>query len=86
VTADFVYMRLHGSSELYRSRYSDDELDRWAARVDAWRRGTQVTDARVISPQAPRVLKARDVYCYFDNTDKLQAPKDAVRLIERLAG
>jgi uncharacterized protein YecE (DUF72 family) len=24
------------------------------------------------------------VYCYFDNTDKLQAPIDAKRLIERL--
>ncbi len=33
VTADFVYLRLHGSEELYASGYRDEALDRWAARV-----------------------------------------------------
>ena len=37
VTADFVYVRLHGSRELYASGYTDEELDAWAGRVDAWR-------------------------------------------------
>ena len=37
VTADFVYVRLHGSRELYASGYTDDELDVWARRVGAWR-------------------------------------------------
>jgi uncharacterized protein YecE (DUF72 family) len=32
-TADFAYLRLHGSTQLYASRYSDAELDTWAARV-----------------------------------------------------
>jgi uncharacterized protein YecE (DUF72 family) len=32
----FVYVRLHGSKELYLSRYSDDELAAWAARVHGW--------------------------------------------------
>ncbi len=39
VTADFVYVRLHGSQELYVSGYTDDELDAWAKRVKRWRRG-----------------------------------------------
>jgi uncharacterized protein YecE (DUF72 family) len=38
VTADFVYVRLHGSRQLYASGYTDEELDAWAAKADAWRR------------------------------------------------
>ncbi len=38
VTADFVYLRLHGSSATYRSRYSARQLAAWAARIGAWRR------------------------------------------------
>jgi uncharacterized protein YecE (DUF72 family) len=37
VTADFVYVRLHGSRELYASGYTDAELDEWARRIHAWR-------------------------------------------------
>ncbi|MDP9443692.1 MAG: DUF72 domain-containing protein [Actinomycetota bacterium] len=36
VTADFVYVRLHGSRELYVSGYTDAELDAWADRVRRW--------------------------------------------------
>jgi uncharacterized protein YecE (DUF72 family) len=39
VTADFVYVRLHGSQELYVSGYTDAELDGWAKRVKQWRKG-----------------------------------------------
>lgn len=33
VTADFAYVRFHGSSAMYGSCYSDDELDQWAKRI-----------------------------------------------------
>ena len=36
VTADFVYVRLHGSQQLYVSGYTDAELDVWARKVSAW--------------------------------------------------
>lgn len=36
VTSEVVYVRLHGSTELYVSRYTDDELDRWAERCRDW--------------------------------------------------
>lgn len=39
VTADFVYVRLHGSRELYASGYTDAELDDWARKVSGWRAG-----------------------------------------------
>jgi uncharacterized protein YecE (DUF72 family) len=71
ITADFVYMRLHGDKELYKSGYSDRALDRWAERIKVWHR--------------PRSSKPRDVYCYFDNTDvKLRAPVDAQALMRKL--
>ena len=69
VTADFVYVRLHGSEVLYASGYRDDELDVWAGKIAAWR-GT----ARA----------RRDVYVYFDNDAKVHAPFDAARLRERV--
>lgn len=33
VTADFIYIRMHGGSSLYRSNYPLTELKRWAARI-----------------------------------------------------
>ncbi|WP_372453603.1 DUF72 domain-containing protein [Pseudonocardia abyssalis] len=37
VTADSVYVRLHGRDELYAGGYTPDALDAWATRVSAWR-------------------------------------------------
>lgn len=84
VTADFVYMRLHGSTELYNSRYTTQELERWARFIDAWRNGTEPADARLICPTRARERSARDVYCYFDNTDKRHAPENAKELMRLL--
>jgi uncharacterized protein YecE (DUF72 family) len=84
VTADFVYIRLHGATELYQSRYTSEQLDRWADCIRTWVQGGQPADARLISPAAPPKRAARDVYCYFDNTDKLHAPDNARELMEKL--
>jgi uncharacterized protein YecE (DUF72 family) len=35
-TAGFAYLRLHGSTALYASRYSDAELGDWARRIAGW--------------------------------------------------
>lgn len=84
LTADFVYLRLHGDKELYASGYSDEALDRWAARIDTWAAGRQVDDARLASPVAAARRIRRDVFCYFDNDVKVHAPFDAARLGTRL--
>lgn len=85
VTADFIYIRLHGDKELYRSGYSDRALSRWAQRIRDWRNGAEPTDARKISAAGPPSRQPRDVYCYFDNTDvKLRAPIDARSLMRKL--
>ncbi len=36
VTADFVYVRFHGGTELYGSNYSDKELSNWAQKIKKW--------------------------------------------------
>jgi uncharacterized protein YecE (DUF72 family) len=84
LTADFVYMRLHGDEQLYVSGYTDAALDRWAARIRAWSAGSQVRDAELISKKPPKRRASRDVYCYFDNDAKVKAPFDAMKLAEKL--
>jgi uncharacterized protein YecE (DUF72 family) len=85
VTADFLYLRLHGDKELYRSGYSDRALERWGKRIAAWHRGSEPADARHISPNHPLESRPRDVFCFFDNTDvKLRAPVDAQALMRKL--
>jgi uncharacterized protein YecE (DUF72 family) len=62
VTADLVYVRLHGDTELYRSGYSQSSLQGWAARARAWAdEGLDVhvyfdNDARGHAPHDARTL------------------------------
>ncbi len=84
VTADFMYLRLHGAEELYASGYTEEALDRWAERIRAWTGGTQPADAKLISDKAAPKRASRDLFCYFDNDIKVRAPLDARRLIEKL--
>jgi uncharacterized protein YecE (DUF72 family) len=39
-TADFVYVRFHGSSSMYGGCYTDDELTEWARRITEAAQGT----------------------------------------------
>jgi uncharacterized protein YecE (DUF72 family) len=91
VTADFVYLRLHGDKQIYQSGYTPRTLGAWADRIQAWSRGEEPVrlppDAvRVSAAPADLAPEGRDVFCYFDNTDvKLRAPKDAQRLMHALS-
>lgn len=86
VTADFIYMRLHGSETLYGGAYADAALDRWAQRIKTWSSGSEPRDAQRIAAKSPKSKTTRDVFCYLDNDKKVQAPFDAARLISRLHG
>jgi uncharacterized protein YecE (DUF72 family) len=81
-TADFVYVRLHGSQQLYTSGYGAKALDAWAGRIRAWAGGREVKGYHV-GPPAQR--RKRDVYLYFDNDAKVRAPFDARALMEKLS-
>ena len=85
VTADFIYMRLHGAEELYASGYTEAALDRWADRIRLWSVGSEPADAERIAPLKPPAAKSRDVFCYFDNDIKVKAPFDARKLLRRLS-
>jgi uncharacterized protein YecE (DUF72 family) len=68
VTADLVYVRLHGDQELYVSGYTDQGIDWWARRVSDWAETSGVSE----------------VHVYFDNDGHAHAPYDARRLAGRL--
>jgi uncharacterized protein YecE (DUF72 family) len=84
VTSDFVYVRLHGDEKLYESGYTEAALDRWAARIRAWRDGRKPPSERLLA-RPPR-LERRDVYVYFDNDIKVHAPFDAMHLQAKVEG
>ena len=92
VTADFVYVRLHGEKQLYVSGYDCTALDRWAERIAAWRDGREPRDAVLAAPgTAPPRRPSRDVYVYFDNdaegarSVRRDEPRCAPRTVEVLA-
>jgi uncharacterized protein YecE (DUF72 family) len=84
ITADFVYIRLHGDEELYASGYSDEALDRWAERIRIWKAGKEPPDARRARPRSKPAKGGRDIYVYFDNDIKVRSPFDAMSLSRRL--
>jgi uncharacterized protein YecE (DUF72 family) len=86
VTADFMYLRLHGDQQLYASGYGASAIARWAHRIAAWSSGGQPADAQRASEAAPRPRASRDVFCYFDNDAKVHAPFDALALGRALSG
>jgi uncharacterized protein YecE (DUF72 family) len=89
VTADFMYLRLHGDKEIYRSGYQPAAIARWAERIRQWQAGGE--PARLpagsvrVAGKGPPAPAGREVFCYFDNTDvKLRAPRDAQSLMRQL--
>src|SRR5688572_2116925 len=84
VTADFVYVRLHGDAELYVSGYGEAALASWARRVRAWAQGRAPAGPRLVAAPAPVRPAGRDVFVYFDNDVKVRAPFDAMALAHRL--
>ena len=79
VTADFVYVRLHGDTKLYESGYTPEAIGHWARRVRAFARGGLPERPVFVAP-APPGRAPRDVYVYFDNDIKVRAPFDALAL------
>ncbi|WP_040796714.1 DUF72 domain-containing protein [Nocardia higoensis] len=64
VTADFVYVRLHGHEELYVSGYTDEGLDMWARKIECWAENGDVyayfdNDAKVMAPHDALALRER---------------------------
>ncbi|MCX5495140.1 DUF72 domain-containing protein [Kaistia dalseonensis] len=82
-TADFVYARLMDAGEEHENGYSEDALDLWHERAQAWRRGG-VADNLPLLTEAPKAEVPRDVFVYMINGFKPKAPFAAMALIERI--
>ncbi len=82
LTANFVYCRLYGDTQLYTSGYSDRALDWWATRLKLWRKGQQPKDAKLVAAQ--RKSEEHDLFVYFDNDAKVHAPFDAQTLVRKM--
>src|SRR6266545_144653 len=83
LTADLVYIRLHGAKKLYVSGYNNRALDCWANCIELWRTSKQPRNAKTVTHAKARA-KNLDVFVYFDNDAKVHAPFDAQRLAARL--
>ena len=83
VTADFIYIRLHGAEELYASGYTEPALDEWARKIRRWSEGGTPENAKLLTPPPPARKQGRDVFTYFDNDVKTHAPFDAISLGKR---
>jgi uncharacterized protein YecE (DUF72 family) len=77
VTADFVYIRLHGDKELYASGYDDEATARWAERIRAWSKHGDVycyfdNDIKVHAPyDAQRLMAALGLHHLPSDSSKM---------------
>ena len=86
VTADFVYVRLHGDKRLYVSGYDAASLDRWAERIARWQEKGDVyvyfdNDVKVRAPFDAMNLAAR-----FGHGERVRFPRAALREAEARRG
>ena len=74
VTADFLYIRMHGGKALYSSKYSDDELSGLAKKI--------LRSQELFSKENED--KELDVYVYFNNDAYGYAVENAKTLEEKI--
>ncbi|MBI4923728.1 MAG: DUF72 domain-containing protein [Devosia nanyangense] len=80
-TADFTYCRLQGAPG--GDHYEPQELDAWAKRFGSLAAGKGIGDgAFVVPPEGAE--PERDVFAFFVSTDKPNAPRNALGIIDRL--
>lgn len=85
LTGDFVYARLQRCSEAEESGYSAEALRLWAERAQIWAGGGAPADLDYHALEAEAPVRARPVYMFFINGDKVRAPAAAQALIRMLA-
>jgi uncharacterized protein YecE (DUF72 family) len=84
VTAAFVYIRLHRSSESYTAGYPPKQLKAWAERSAQWSQGESPADVKLIEPGKMPQAASREVFVYAIDGFKQKAPFAAMALIDRL--
>jgi uncharacterized protein YecE (DUF72 family) len=82
-TADFVYVRIMGTTEAEPAGYAETALDMWADRARAWAAGGSPDGVRTVAEAVARKA-GRDVFLYVISGHKVRNPTAAMKLIERL--
>ncbi|MEA5124835.1 DUF72 domain-containing protein [Xanthomonas floridensis] len=85
LSTEFVYARLMRSQARLHAGYPAPALQRWAERIQAWRRGEDPADLPHIesTPQARRT--SREVYVFFISAAKERNPAAAMALLQELS-
>lgn len=83
ITADFVYVRIMGTSEAEALGYSEAALDLWAHRARIWAAGGVPEGLESIAAQ-PGGKRRRDVFVYVISGFKARNPQAAMMLVDRL--
>ena len=79
VTADFVYLRLHGLEQDYPEGYTPEALERWAARIRALARRRPAAPTRAWSPPAaPAAASPRRLLLLRQRPEGARAARRAV--------
>lgn len=81
VTANFLYIRMHGEKRLYSGSYGEAELKEWKRRISFWQKGRTPPDMEHYLPADPH-KNMRPYFMYFDNTAKSEAPFDALKFMK----
>jgi len=63
ITSNFIYIRLHGSKQLYVSEYSEDEIHHLAKKIKKWNKETYVYFDNDAMGHAPKdALKLKELF------------------------
>ncbi|MEQ8445638.1 MAG: DUF72 domain-containing protein [Pelagibacterium sp.] len=81
-TADFVYLRLQGTSEDNEKGYSEKALDTWADRIVTYAKGGVPDDLQTFGPTPEQT--PRDVFAFVISGHKEKNPAAAIALIEKV--
>lgn len=82
VAADFVYVRIMGTSQAEKLGYSKAGIAKWAARAEAWSQGEVPKDLPLLAPEPAK--NKRDVYLFVIAGAKAKNPAAAQALIAAL--
>jgi uncharacterized protein YecE (DUF72 family) len=85
ITGDFVYARLQRGKDTIVTAYPQNDIDRWAQRLQIWAPGGAPDDLPLVENSKAAVkAEPRDVFAYVIHEGKVRAPAGAMALIEKL--
>ncbi|WP_115559055.1 DUF72 domain-containing protein [Xanthomonas dyei] len=85
LSTDFVYARLMRSQARLHAGYPAPALERWAERIQAWRRGDDPADLPHVDSTPQATNTPREVFVFFISAAKERNPAAAMALLKELS-